>query len=256
MTLAILQARMSSSRLPGKVLKEINGRPMIYWQLKRISHAKNIDQVVVATSADSTDDPLIDFLNSEKVLYVRSSLNNVKKRFDDVLTHFPTETFIRLTGDCPFVMPNLIDELVDAFFEANVDYLSNTIKPTFPDGLDVEVVKSEAFKKLNKFNLTKAEVEHVTYGLYSRKGQFATKNFVNSDDLSNLRWTVDYQEDLDFVRQVFLHFKGREDSFKFGELINYLEFNQHIKSKISADKRNESLLAMLHAEENPSEQIF
>ena len=252
MTIAILQARMSSRRLPGKVLREINGKPMIYWQLQRIYRAKNVDKVIVATSTDTTDDPLVDFLNSEEVLYVRGSLDNVKERFDNVIRQFPTESFIRLTGDCPFVMPSLIDDLVDAFHEAEVDYLSNTIKPTFPDGLDIEVVKTEAFRKLDNASLSKAEIEHVTYGLYSRTGQFTTQNFVNFQDLSNLRWTVDYQEDLDFVRDVFSHFAGREDSFNLIELLEYLGNNRELKSAIDANRRNESLIAMLK-EENLNE---
>jgi spore coat polysaccharide biosynthesis protein SpsF len=251
-TIAILQARMSSRRLPGKVLREINGRPMIYWQLQRIYRAKNVDKVIVATSTDTTDDPLVDFLNSEEVLYVRGSLDNVKERFDNVITQFPTESFIRLTGDCPLVMPSLIDDLVDAFHEAEVDYLSNTLKPTFPDGLDIEVVKTEAFRKLDNASLSKAEIEHVTYGLYSRTGQFTTQNFVNSQDLSNLRWTVDYQEDLEFVRDVFSYFTGREDSFNFIELLDYLGNNRELKSSIDANRRNESLIAMLK-EENLNE---
>ena len=252
MTIAILQARMSSRRLPGKVLREINGRPMIYWQLQRIYRAKNVDKVIVATSTDTTDDPLVDFLNSEEVPYVRGSLDNVKERFDNVITQFPSESFIRLTGDCPLVMPSLIDDLVDAFHEADVDYLSNTIKPTFPDGLDIEVVKTEAFRKLDNASLSKAEIEHVTYGLYSRTGQFTTQNFVNSQDLSNLRWTVDYQEDLEFVRDVFSYFTGREDSFNLIELLDYLGNNRELKSTIDANRRNESLIAMLK-EENLNE---
>lgn len=252
MTIAILQARMSSRRLPGKVLREINGKPMIYWQLQRIYRAKNVDKVIVATSTDTTDDPLVDFLISEEALYVRGSLDNVKERFDNVITQFPAESFIRLTGDCPLVMPSLIDDLVDAFHEAGVDYLSNTIKPTFPDGLDIEVVKTEAFRKLDNASLSKAEIEHVTYGLYSRTGQFTTKNFVNSQDLSNLRWTVDYQEDLQFVRDVFSYFTGREDSFNLIELLDYLGNNRELKSTIDANRRNESLIAMLK-EENLNE---
>lgn len=252
MTIAILQARMSSRRLPGKVLCEINGKPMIYWQLQRIYRAKNVDKVIVATSTDTTDDPLVDFLISEEVLYIRGSLDNVKERFDNVITQFPSESFIRLTGDCPLVMPSLIDDLVDAFHEANVDYLSNTIKPTFPDGLDIEVVKTEAFRKLDNASLSKAEIEHVTYGLYSRTGQFTTQNFVNSQDLSNLRWTVDYQEDLEFVRKVFSYFTGREDSFNLIELLDYLGNNRELKSTIDANRRNESLIAMLK-EENLNE---
>ena len=245
MTIAILQARMSSRRLPGKVLMDINGKPMIYWQLQRIYQAKSVEKVIVATSVDATDDPLVDFLMSVKAEYVRGSLDNVKERFDSVIDQFPRESFIRLTGDCPLVMPGLIDEMVNTFHEANVDYLSNTIEPTYPDGLDIEVVKSEAFRKLDNSTLSKAEMEHVTFGLYSRKGEFTTQNFVNSQDLSNLRWTVDYQEDLDFVRIIFSHFKSREATFNFQDLLDYLQNNNEIKSTIDAGRRNESLRTML-----------
>ena len=131
--------------------------------------------------------------------------------------------------------------------------LSNTIKPTYPDGLDIEVVKSEAFEKLNKTALSKAEMEHVTYGLYSRSGQFKSQNYLNSQDLSNLRWTVDYQEDLDFIRVIFSHFKGREDSFNFNELMDHLSAHTELKSKIDANRRNESLIAMLKEEGNSYE---
>jgi spore coat polysaccharide biosynthesis protein SpsF len=147
-------------------------------------------------------------------------------------------------------MPKLIDELIDAFHLADVDYLSNTIKPTYPDGLDIEVVRSEAFGKLNNTTLSKAEMEHVTYGLYSRSGQFTTQNYLNSQDLSELRWTVDYQEDLDFVRQVFKQFEGKETSFTYEELITHLRENPALKSRIHGSRRNESLISMLKEEDS------
>ncbi|CAN2169792.1 SpsF Spore coat polysaccharide biosynthesis protein F, CMP-KDO synthetase homolog [Candidatus Nanopelagicaceae bacterium] len=253
MTIAILQARMSSNRLPGKVLQEINGKPMIYWQLQRILKATMIEKVIVATSLDSTDDQLVEFLSSQDITCIRGSLDNVKERFDTVLSQIPSETFIRLTGDCPLVMPHLIDEMVREFGDANVDYFSNTIQPTFPDGLDIEVVKTDAFKKLSSFSLSRAEKEHVTYGLYSRPGEFNIRNFSNAENLSHMRWTVDYQEDLDFVREIFLHFKGREDLFGFSELLDFLTLNPGIKSMIDANRRNESLFSMLRDEGEPDE---
>ena len=250
MKLVILQARMSSSRLPGKVLKDVNGMPMIYWQLNRIAKAKSVNKIVVATSTDTSDNPLVDFLITQKIDFVRGSLNNVKERFDLALREFPADSFIRLTGDCPLVMPALIDDLANDFDEAEVDYLSNTIDPTFPDGLDIEIVATEAFKRLGPDGLSKAEMEHVTYGLYSRVGEFRIKNFVNTQDLSHLRWTVDYQEDLDFVRQVFKQFEGKETSFTYEELITHLRENPALKSRIHGSRRNESLISMLKEEDS------
>jgi spore coat polysaccharide biosynthesis protein SpsF len=244
---------MSSSRLPGKVLKEINGMPMIYWQLKRISQAKSVNKIVVATSTDDSDNPLVEFLVSQEVDFVRGSLNNVKERFDLVLRKFPSASFIRLTGDCPLVMPALIDDLAEKFDETGVDYLSNTINPTYPDGLDIEVVATQAFNRLGTNGLTKAEMEHVTYGLYSRVGEFRVQNFENPKDMSELRWTVDYEEDLDFVRQVFGHFKGRETTFTYAELLGHLRDNPELKSRIDGSRRNESLISMLKEEDSLDE---
>lgn len=241
---------MSSSRLPGKVLKEINGMPMIYWQLNRIAKARSVDKIVVATSTDTSDNPLAEFLISQKVDFVRGSLSNVKERFDLALREFPADSFIRLTGDCPLVMPSLIDQLAANFDSAEVDYLSNTIIPTFPDGLDIEIVASDAFKRLGDNGLSKAEMEHVTYGLYSRLGKFRVQNFANTQDLSDLRWTVDYQEDLDFVRQVFKHFQGKETSFTYDDLMFLLRENPALKSRIDGSRRNESLISMIKEEDS------
>ena len=240
-TVAILQARMSSSRFPGKVMLDINGQPMIYWQIKRIKQATTIHHIVVATSTDSSDDPLVEFLRLMQVDVFRGSLHDVFSRFISVQKDLGSTEIIRLTGDCPLVMPELIDKMVIQFHKADVDYLSNTIKPTYPDGLDVEIVKSAAMRKLKEFELTEAEREHVTLGIYTRPHLFTLENFQGSEDLSENRWTVDYPEDLDFVRLVFSEFQGREPYFTIEDTLLFLANNPHVKSAISGSRRNEKL---------------
>jgi len=221
--LVILQARMSSNRFPGKVLTEINGRPMISWQVKRISNSKIIDKVVVATSTDSSDDVLAEKLKTEGIVVHRGNLLDVHSRFIDVANEYPEfDTIVRLTADCPLVMPEIIDEMSAAFSKLNIDYLSNVNPATFPDGLDIEIFRPHTLVTLNEYELDSKEKEHVTLGIRNRPTRYKIMNFSQSIDLSLERWTVDYPIDLDFVKQVYSVFRGREDSFSYLELLAYL----------------------------------
>ena len=240
-TLAVLQARMSSSRLTGKVLMDLNGEAMIYRQISRIMMAKTINEIVVATSVHPSDDLLVEFLENHKVRVVRGPLEDVLSRFQLVLTNIACTALIRLTGDCPLVMPEIIDKMVSHFYDSKVDYLSNAIEPTFPDGLDIEVINPAALEKLSSFELNSSEREHVTLGLYKRPTEFRIQNYANSEDFSHMRWTVDYQEDLDFVRQVYANFIGREATFTYSDLHDFLKQNPQAISGIDASRRNEQL---------------
>ena len=240
-TLAVLQARMSSSRLPGKVMMEVNGKPMIYWQIQRILGSICVNSLVVATSIDPSDDPLVSFLEENLISVYRGSLDNVLSRFIEVSEMYPHDALIRLTGDCPLVMPKLIDQMVGAFYEQDVDYLSNTLEPTFPDGLDIEIIKQGVLQSLTAFNLESKELEHVTYGIYTRPETFNLSNFLNESNHSHERWTVDYQEDLDFIRKVYAHFAGHEPTFTYLDLINFLREKPEVISGIDAARRNEQL---------------
>lgn len=240
-TLVVLQARMSSSRLPGKVMMEMNNKPMIYWQIKRILNAKRVSSLIVATSLDSTDDPLCDFLEDNSINVYRGSLDNVLSRFIEVSEIYPHDSLIRLTGDCPLTMPELVDQMVEAFYEEDVDYLSNTLDPTYPDGLDIEIIKHGVLEKLSTFNLQPQELEHVTYGVCKRPEIFRLSNYVNKSNSSHERWTVDYQEDIELVRSIFTRFTGRETEFTYQEVIDYLGENPQLRVQNHMHKRNERL---------------
>jgi spore coat polysaccharide biosynthesis protein SpsF len=240
-TIAVLQARMSSSRLPGKVMKEINGSPMIYWQIQRILKSKKLDSLVVVTSSDPSDDVLVEFLESHSIEFLRGPLDDVLARFTQVARNYEYDAIVRLTGDCPLVMPDLIDVMVDKFYEIDVDYLSNTIEPTFPDGLDVEIVKKGVLEHLCTLDLVRKEIEHVTFGVYSRPERFKLYNFINTSNLSAERWTVDYADDLDFVRTIFKEFMGRETEFTLKDVREYLSSVPEIRLKNSSFIRNENM---------------
>ena len=219
---AILQARMSSSRLPGKVMQEINGRPMISIQIERILKS-NVDSLILATSQDPTDDELANHVGSLGVQVFRGSLTDVHSRFLNLIASTNHDYFIRLTGDCPLVMSDLIDEMLVEFDTNPCDYLSNTNPPTFPDGLDIEIVSIKAFREMSKLELSELEKEHVTLGLYSRPELFKIRNFRSLTDYSHYRWTVDYPEDFEFIRNLYDHFRENEINVGMTEIIDYLE---------------------------------
>ncbi len=218
--LGVLQARMSSSRLPGKVMTIVNGRPVIYWQIKRIMKSNLIDTLVVVTSSDISDDVLYNYLISERIEVYRGSLENVFSRYLEVTKKYNPESIVRFTADCPMIMPEIIDLVVEAGLISNCDYLSNTLIPSFPDGLDTEYVSRRAIEELSKLDLTQSEQEHVTLGIYGRANKFEVQNYMNNTDLSSYRWTLDTVDDLKFLRFVFAEFLNRETEFNLVDLLH------------------------------------
>ncbi len=203
MVTAILQARMSSSRLKGKVLLDIKGRPMISRQIERIRRARTISRIIIATSSDPTDDPIEELANSEQLTVFRGSLDNVFSRFREIAKRATEPDYVRLTGDCPLTDPSVIDKVVSEHVHSGADYTSNTLIRTYPRGLDVEVFKTSALAKLENFGLSNHELEHVTLGFHSRANQFTLHNVTDSVDNSAMRWTVDTEQDFEFVSWVY-----------------------------------------------------
>lgn len=204
-TVAIVQARMGSTRLPNKVMKPIGGMPMIELLLKRLAQAKLVDQIVVATSSDPRNHALVDHVTAMGHVCWRGSENDVLERFLDAAAAARADVVVRITGDCPLVDPALIDDAVSRFRNADVDYLSNVSPPTFPDGLDIEVFSFNALKKAASETDAPFDREHVTPYL-RESGRFSQGEMRNSEDLSALRWTVDEPGDFEVVSNVFDHF--------------------------------------------------
>jgi spore coat polysaccharide biosynthesis protein SpsF len=223
--LAILQARCSSTRLPGKVLAPVEGRAMVVRQLERLERSTMIDKLVVATSIDASDDPLVELLEAEQFTVRRGSLDDVAGRFSDVVSEFEPANIIRLTADCPLTDPSVIDRVIQGHLDSGADYTSNTLERTYPQGLDVECVTAAAFELLMTFPLTPSEREHVTLGIYSRPEIFSLQAVTQEQDLSNLRWTVDLPEDLAFVRAVYRHLFDANPYFAQSDIIRLIEEN-------------------------------
>jgi len=232
--LGVLQARMSSSRLPGKVMAIVNGRPIIYWQIKRILKSNLIDNLVVVTSSDYSDDVLYNYLVSEGIDVYRGSLENVFSRYLEVTKKCNADSIVRFTADCPMIMPAIIDSVVEAGLISNCDYLSNTLIPSFPDGLDTEYISRRAIEELSRLDLTQSEQEHVTLGIYGRASKFEVRNYINNTDLSSYRWTLDTDEDLKFIRFIFAEFLNRETEFNLADVLQL--HNEHPEKFISKSR--------------------
>jgi len=162
MILAILQARVSSTRLPGKVLKPILGMPMLLRQIERVKQAKLIEQLLVATSDDKSDDPIEQLCRENDIACFRGSLDDVLDRFYQAAKPYQPDHIVRLTGDCPLIDPQLIDEVVVFCLSGDYDYVSNAFEPTYPDGLDVEVFRFPCLQQAWEEAELPSEREHVT----------------------------------------------------------------------------------------------
>lgn len=204
MILAILQARLSSTRLPGKVLLPLAGAPMILRQLERTARARRIDQLVVATSVEPGDDPLVEVLLREGVRVHRGPLDDVLARFVGALDASPAEHVVRLTGDCPLSDPQLIDRTIDLHLESGADYTQNRLETMgFPKGQDVEVITAPALRRAAAEASTPEEHEHVTWGVWRHPDRYRIARLEPAVDEGLVRWTVDTPDDYAFVAAVY-----------------------------------------------------
>ena len=226
--IAIIQARMGSSRLPGKVLQDIAGVPMLLHVAVRARRAQTVGQVVIATTTDPADAPVEAFCRSRGIPCFRGHPQDVLDRYYQAALRFHASTIVRLTGDCPVIDPREIDRTVAAFFKAQVDFAANRLPPpwkrTTPIGMDTEVVTFNALEKAWQEAKTPYAREHVMPYLYEEAGRFKTLLVDHHPDLGHLRLTVDTPEDLALIRQIFAHFEGN-DEFSTQEILQL--FKQH-----------------------------
>lgn len=233
-TTAIIQARMGSTRLPGKVLKEVNGQPLLLHQIRRVKQAKSIDRIIIATSDATQDDAIVKFCEQHVVDYFRGSENDVLARYYNSAKAFGANTIVRLTADCPLCDPTIIDLTVDLFKKEKIDYAANTVPPetsTFPDGTDVEVFSMAALERAHREAQDGHDREHVTFYFWKHNNGFKTAQLKNNQDYSRYRFTVDYPEDLEVVEFIIKALYRKQHVGTMQEIINLLETNLEIKVK-------------------------
>tara|TARA_B100001142_G_scaffold330295_1_gene397835 strand:+ start:90014 stop:92035 length:2022 start_codon:yes stop_codon:yes gene_type:complete len=233
--LAIVQARMGSSRLPKKVLKEINSVPLIGILLERLSQSKKITEIVVATSKNNDNQPLVDYVKLKGFHAERGSEENVLSRFYNVAKKYDADLIVRITGDCPLVDSSIVDNIINFHIYNELDYSSNVNPPTYPDGLDVEVFSYKCLQDAFKNASNGPDLEHVTpYMIKNEKNQL---NYENETDLSNIRLTVDEEADFEVMENIFNHFHPNI-LFNWKDVIS-LYNNNSVLFKNSEIKRNE-----------------
>jgi glutamate-1-semialdehyde aminotransferase/spore coat polysaccharide biosynthesis protein SpsF (cytidylyltransferase family) len=220
--LALIQARMGSSRFPGKVLQDLAGRPMLWHVVHRVRGAKSVDQVVIATTDREVDDPIAKFCEREGIGCFRGNEQDVLDRFYQAAKANDADVVVRITADCPLVDPEVIDKVLSRFAQGDCDYACNVMRYTYPDGLDTEVFSFAALEKAWREADKPSEREHVTP--YLRTGKFRTANVESEIPVSpeKFRWTVDHPADLEFVRRVYAAF-SKNGKFGFRRVFDLLK---------------------------------
>jgi len=248
MILGILQARMSSSRLPGKVLKPIFGRPMLSYQIERIGRCKRIDKFIVATSVEQSDDPIGLLCADMGVECFRGALDDVLDRFYQASKAYMPDHVVRFTGDCPLIDPAVVDEVVQHHLSGQYDYTSNTLKPTFPDGLDIEVFRFSCLARAWAKAHLPSEREHVTPYIYHQSHRVKLGSYERSPDLSSIRLTVDENEDFLLVRAILTSLYPRNPYFGLQDILDLLESDPTLADINAGVKRNERFINSMPAD--------
>jgi len=237
-TICIIQARFNATRLPGKVLEEVSGMPLLEYEINRIKQAKKIDKIVVATTINDADDKIIELCKKIGVDYFRGSEADVLNRHYECSQKYPEYNIIvRITGDCPLIDPKVIDQVINFFEQGNYDYASNVAPPTYPDGMDVEVFTAAALDKAQKNANLASHREHVT--VYIREDESnKIGNFEAEVDHSKYRLALDNPEDFEVIKFLIQNSKITDSYLDY---ISLLEKNPNILSINSSISRNEGL---------------
>lgn len=247
-TLAIVQARTSSTRLPGKVLATVLDRPMILHQLERISRSKRLNHVVLATSNHPSDDHLAEVVASAGYAVYRGELEDVLERFRACSAHYQATRVVRLTGDCPLTDPSLIDELLAAFEAGGWDYLANSLDDqnlSVPDGFDAEVFAAELLERAARQATLPSEREHVTPWLRSATAGLRWGHFCHQPMRPYFRVTVDDPVDLEVVRELFAALQPADPHFGIDAVVDHLQKHPELAGRNLATLRNEGFLKSL-----------
>ena len=232
--IAIVQARLGSTRLPGKILKTVNDKSLLKIMIDRVSKSRYIDEIVVATTTNPIDIKIIEFCKKNDINFFVGSENDVLSRYNDCALKYKPDTIVRLTSDCPLIDPNVIDLVVKNYLDNDFDYVSNTTPPdtsTYPDGSDVEVFSRSALIKANKIATDEQDREHVTFLFWRDDSRFSNLQIKNKEDWSQYRFTLDYPEDFEVIKFLVRELSDQKMFGSINQIISILNDNPHIKKK-------------------------
>lgn len=243
-TIAIIQARLGSTRLPGKVLFDLEGKTVLERVIERVRASKLIDDVVVATTIRKEDLRIVKLCADIGTSVYCGSVDDVLDRYYQAARLFKADHVVRITSDCPLIDPEVIDSVIKLHFLDEADYSSNIIKETYPDGEDVEVFTFEALKKAWKNAHLASEREHVTPYL-QKNSAFKIASLEYIKDLSHKRWTLDNPEDYEFIKLIFKNLHNKNQLFGMNEILKYIDKNPEVEKINKSIIRNEGYLKSL-----------
>lgn len=227
---------MASTRLPGKVLKKVVGKPLLELEIERLQRVKLKDEIIVATTSNPQDDPIVALCEKLKVLTFRGSENDVLSRYYEAAREFKSDIIVRVTADCPLIDPDITNQIIQKYLESSKEYVSNTLIRTFPRGLDTEVFSFQCLEKVFNESKMPSEREHVTPYIYNNRDLFQCAGVESTVDCSRYRWTVDTPEDLELIKIIFeaLYVKNplfstNDVCLMFDKHPEWLQVNKHIK---------------------------
>ena len=236
----IVQARMSSTRLKGKVLLPVCGKPLLVHVIERIQRVKHKHRLIVATTTDSQDDLIQDIVLKHHVRLFRGDAFNVLKRYKDCCNDYPADVIVRITSDCPLIDPAIIDKALSVYLEGNFDYVSNTQNRSYPRGMDVEVFSYKSLEYACQHAENEFDKEHVTAYIYNHPQKFNLKSFSAPLDHSFYRLTVDTKEDFQLINTIYEYLYPINASFGLQDILDALKkhpdwafINQHVRQKNS-----------------------
>lgn len=237
---AFIQARMRSTRLPGKVLKEVLGKPLLEFLIERLASSKELDAIVVLTTREMADDSIAAFCEERKIPCFRGSEDDVLDRYYQAALQRGVDGIVRITADCPLIDPDIVDQLVETFRRGypKIDYVSNSLERTFPRGLDVEVFSFEALEKAFHHAIYPEEREHATVYLCRHPELFKLKNIEHVPSLGHHRWTVDTPEDFALISLILENLYSIQPQFRLNDILDllshhseWMKLNAHIEQK-------------------------
>jgi spore coat polysaccharide biosynthesis protein SpsF (cytidylyltransferase family) len=241
---AIVQARMSSTRLPRKTLLPLSNQPVLSHIIYRLQNCKNLNDIILATSTDPSDNVIIDWCNKNRIKYFRGSLNDVLDRYYQAAKYYNIKNIVRITSDCPVIDPNIVDEVIQGFFSDQYDVYS--LIGEFPDGLDCQVFSFKAISKAWKEAKLLSEREHI--GLYMEKNHpelFKIGGLKKFSGLSNFRWTLDEFQDYEFLKEVFSRLYEKDKIFYSKDILELMKKEPNLMKLNSNIVRNEGYLKSL-----------
>jgi spore coat polysaccharide biosynthesis protein SpsF len=219
---AIIQARTTSTRLPGKVLMDLAGRPLLERQLERLRRAATLSEIVVATTTNPTDDDVAALAEGFGAGVFRGSESDVLRRYAAAAREARADVVVRVTADCPLLDPGVVDRVVGAL-TARLDYASNVVRRTFPQGLDVEAMHADVLARVDRAATSDDAREHVSWFIHhERPDLFEIASVEDEVDNSDLRWTVDHAEDLELVRRLYSELDLAETMLPYGEVVDHV----------------------------------